>query len=569
MATPMEIARSFLDERGVPAAVDHVLELAGGYSGAEVFLAWINGMPPVVMKRGQATYIEAEHEGRKSQYSREPDLEALRLDHLGEIHSEDGLQLRCMAYMFDGGANYGEMRRRMDFDAYLNNFIDPGIPIESLSECLRQVTERVWRTPQEESRSSPLPLSEYLPTISWPGTTNTLEIVGGLLPMAPGLKDFQAWFETHSSLVRIAPVHDRRPIHGDLWSGNVLVDTVKSDVYVIDYGNSRLAHGFQDLARFEIDIILRAGSTRPQVTPELRVVAMRNAAMSLLPAPSEPMDALIPLRYWRDVTAEATPTLAAPGGFEMYRWFLLAELLKRIRWVTPSANAIDADGGTLLQCILTVQSAIDPDRKEAPSVRAPGQLQQQLGLIDVYLPVRGQERRVNHTRNARKANALRRSAGPKGLVKLLAETGHSYLNQRGVFADDVRALLDGGGHIQVTHLARDFALTRIQNNPLDSHSNVEDFQRKHDEAVEGYQILREEYPYQVVLKHIGRELAATILATSQSLFYEPYLASESSKRTRVLFDTFEFELSSADQNHLTGLLQDHLDYIHSQAESYE
>lgn len=468
-----DLVQRFLDEGGIAADVEHTITLAGGYSGAAVILAWIAGLPPIVLKSGAVPEIEREYAGRRSSYGREQDLQSLGLGHLGAEDTTEDVPTKSMAYMFEGGDSYTQMQRRVDFAGYMDSFVQGQVPRESLTECFRQVVQKVCGPQSNQpTRTTPLPLREYLPPINWPQTTNVLQVVSKLLPGITNLYGFEAWFDRCVDKIRIAPADDQRLIHGDLWFANVLVDPVKSDVFIIDFGNSATGHTFQDLARFEIDILLRCGSGTTGVSYDARVSSVRNAAIALVPTEDSTLEALIPLRQWRETLATESHMFSHGGAFEMYRWFLLVELVKRIRWVSAAASPTDMDAGTLLESLLILQRAVDASLPESPSVSAPGQLQAQLALTDVYLPTPGQERTVNRNRNLRKSQALRSTIGPKARARLVAETGHSYLHHRGVFSDDVRELLSGGGHLEVVHLDREFGVDLTGSNPTDSHSST-------------------------------------------------------------------------------------------------
>ena len=568
MSRADDLVRRFLDQGGVVAQVEHTMTLAGGYSGAAVVLAWIAGLPPIVLKVGGASEIEREYAGRQSSYQREQELKSLGLAHLGNEDAAGNAPSKCLAYMFEGGDSYLQVQRRVDFSGYLSSYAAGHVTRESLNECFRQVVLNTCGEQVREPRKTPLPLSQYLPPIDWPQTTNILQVVSQLLPGVANLNDFEGWFTERVKHITIAPLDDERRIHGDLWFANLLVDPVKSDVFIIDYGNSITGHAFQDLARFEIDLLLRTGSGNSVVSYEGRISSVRSAANALVPTDNVAIEALIPLAQWREALTSTSSIFSRPGAFEMYRWFLLVELMKRLRWVTPAASPTDMDAGTLLESLMIIQRSVDDTIPESLSVRAPGQLQAQLALKDVYLPVAGIERTINRVRNLRKSQALRSTIGPKSRARLVAETGHSYLHHRGVFSDDVRALLAGGGHIEVAHLDREFGIEYIRSHPTDSHANAPDFVRKHDEAVEGFEILREEFPFQISLKRLSNALAATILVAGDSLFYEPYLSSSKSRRPRVLFDTFEFELLPGG-THIAAALQDHVDFLISEGEAYD
>ena len=73
------------------------------------------------------------------------------------------------------------------------------------------------------------------------------------------LKDLESWWHTALTGDRrqIAPLHDWRLLHSDARFANVRVG-LASGSPLIDYGNGRHGHVFQDLARFESELLFRS-----------------------------------------------------------------------------------------------------------------------------------------------------------------------------------------------------------------------------------------------------------------------------------------------------------------------
>ena len=132
---------------------------------------------------------------------------------------------------------------------------------------------------------------------------------------------------------------DSRWIHGDPRLANVLVDPGNRGwVEIIDYGDGGPGgHVFKDLARLEIDILIRSTdvATRDECPGE---VEHRAAALFRADEPLKNDDRRIDIaRIWRDARNEKfkAPGLAAgvQGSASAVYWlFLVKELFRRLRW---------------------------------------------------------------------------------------------------------------------------------------------------------------------------------------------------------------------------------------------
>lgn len=132
---------------------------------------------------------------------------------------------------------------------------------------------------------------------------------------------------------------DSRWIHGDPRLTNVLVDPRNRRwVEIIDYGDGGPGgHVFKDLARLEIDILIRSTdvATRDDRPGE---VVHRAAALFRADGPIEDDDRRIDIaRIWREARNQKFTALGLAAGVQgsaraVYWLFLVKELFRRLRW---------------------------------------------------------------------------------------------------------------------------------------------------------------------------------------------------------------------------------------------
>ena len=152
---------------------------------------------------------------------------------------------------------------------------------------------------------------------------------------------------------------DSRWIHGDPRLANVLVDPGhRAWVEIIDYGDGGPGgHVFKDLARLEIDILIRSTdvATRDEHSGE---VEHRAAALFRADEPLQNDDRRIDIvRIWREARNEKFKAPGLTAGVQgsaraVYWLFLAKELFRRLRW--HSEELADAE-----------KRGVDPARDEA------------------------------------------------------------------------------------------------------------------------------------------------------------------------------------------------------------
>ncbi|WP_369244381.1 phosphotransferase [Streptomyces sp. R41] len=576
--------------------------LPGGYSGSLVALVWTGYIDPIVLKAGPVQEIEAEHSHRQDYTGGDPWLTAHSLDGVHgpiEIEVDDRPVLwAVIAYRYIGGKSFEDLDNFSDFErlmqTYLWNVNRDESPSEvTVRECFRTIATTLADGRSTHSAAGTAPLITYLPPVRWEtGILAALNTARSFCPDLPELIGFRDWWEESIASVRIAPVHDDRLLHGDIRFANILVDAVHSDVHFIDFGSGRRGHVFEDFARFEMDLLFRAiphitggdGGLDRSILLESMEFILRDE-VNLGKREERGNRLMRCLDIWHQVMFQAFPQMTRPGALVMYRWFLLRECLKRTRWTSGAmAGAEEPDAASLIYTICALRQSLSGKRVAGTWIStAPQVLASTLHCRAAFVPTRGSERLVNKQRNEAKKAALRESAVKISTVRLLAETGQSYLSARGAFNGEVRDVLSAGAAVMIAicnpHVPEYYGLSK-------SYDATEDIEqplsaiplRKTEESIRGYRALREEFGSLIEVRLCRFGVGSTILLTDQATFFEPYFRTRRTKREALLFDSFELQFESSGL-HSTSLLQetfefhwrnsDHIDDASARPAGYE
>jgi hypothetical protein len=552
---------------------DAVLPLTGGLTDAVTLLVWPRGGEPVVVKAAPSAQVEHEHRSRRLHPSASDYLAKGGLEHLGESVEIEGRQWRAIAYPYFGGRTYAELRTRTDFEELAKSYVDEGLSVDqrvprvTIAACVEQVADKLLSARPIGSPATggvAMPLSHYLPTPSWAlGIRSALAIASRFTSSSLKIDDIESWWVDGASSMKVAPMADWRYLHGDARFANILVDRLNATTELIDYGNGKEGHVFEDLARFEVDLVLRAvpSDTNAQLGSVHEGLGVCTE-LSLFPVEDDVSAKVRLLRIWRHALNERLSLYSKPGALQMYLWFVLAEFLKRLRWLTP--GDIEGPGASpeqLLDAIVQVRAALEGE----VSVRCPSsaldRYVSKLGCSRVYVPTRGDEFAVNEARNEAKRRLLAESASSQDHVTLIAETGNSYLHVRGPFHASVRELLTNGGRLSVivADILGDAGLqiSRSYGGALDGLHP--DLRRKFEESHEGYRFLRDAFGDRIQGYVAPLLPGGTVLSSRWGAFYEPYFYSNRSHRQATLFDTFELEFSP--ESHMMFVLGQHFDSL--------
>lgn len=565
--------------------------LPGGYAGAMVALVWSEHLEPIVLKAGDRRQMQSEHENRFRYVGVDQWLADHGLDDVYgpvEVELEDrSAEWAALIYRYIGGKSFEELENFSDFEKLVRTYLwsedrDKSPSEATLRECFRTIAERLAGSGDGAESPSAAPLIKYLPPLKWDtGILASISTARAFCPDLAELTGFREWWEESIAAIRVAPIQDDRLLHGDVRFANVLVDQVHSEVHLIDFGNGRRGHVFEDFARFELDLVLR---TTPHVGggAELDRSKLLESVEYLL------RDELILgefradgsrevkcLSLWRQVMYQSLPQLAKPGALMMYRWFLLRECLKRLRWTAGlEAGDEEPDSASLIYTICALRRYLSGVTPAATWIStAPQVLAATLHCSAVFVPTRGSERLVNRQRNDAKREALNEAATRMSTVRLLAETGQSYLSPRGTFNGEIRAVLSTGAGVQVAlaspNVPEYFGLSKSYEADGGGDSAIHpDLRRKTEESIQGFLHLREEFGSLIEVRLCRFGIGATILMTNDTLFYEPYFRSPRMRRQRLLFDSFEFQFSGSSL-HSRSLLEDTFNFHWQSSDSIE
>jgi Phosphotransferase enzyme family len=574
-------------------------EIGGGYSGSLVALLWLDELPTLILKAGPAEEILAETEARR--HFESPALDSIRALGLSdcsepvevEVDGRDELW-RAMAYSYVGGLTYEDLHNFSDFQAIFEDFVAPQRDeSKPSSQALRSWLDRMCE--QIKLRESPLaaaqsqagirakPLSEFLPSLPWNGgLTAILQSVAAYAPESTDLLSFRDWWEHALDRESMAAFPSKTLVHGDLRFANVLVNRTTAEVELIDFGNSAEGHVFRDLARFECDLLFRItvpatqSNVLHQSSDDRRLRSLEyafNPEVRQLRDPQDPNNPLLlALEILREVYDKYWSLESNHGRRRMYQWFLLAEVLKRLLWTEEVFSTI-AGRRALLVGVGLLRKGIEGRDVEARAFGSMSDLPRLLHCTALYVPVRGYEATVNRQRNADKIRALQQAAVRGSKVKLLAETGNSYLHFRGAFYPEVEALIRSGS-LQIVLVNPDFSESHGISVAYNDPSNVDGFgvhpllRQKFEESLAGYAALRSQSKDKIEVRIARYGITATLLITEDEIFFEPYFRSDRRRRHQRMFETFELRFSAAD-GHMHDLLEEHFKFYWSASDSVE
>jgi hypothetical protein len=260
----------------------------------------------------------------------------------------------------------------------------------------------------------------------------------------------------------------------------------------------------------------------------------------------------------------------------MYRWFLLAEVLKRLLWFEEVFAS--AEGRILLlRAVLMLRRALEdqsrPERAKDPTLPgldAVSRLGLALGCTAAYIPDDKNFQATNESRNAAKRRALESAARKRQTVRLIAETGYSYLCSHGPFYQHVQQLILESGRFHVLLANPSFveahgisAAYREPNrlNPLGLHPIF----------VEKFGLIESTIPLlppeRIEIRFSRYGIPATVLITDDVIFYEPYFRNDRRNRETRLFDTFELQLET--DGHARKLIEDDFQFRWDNADTYD
>lgn len=593
------LAQRTSDGEPIDAKSFTVYQLGESYSGSYVAMAWLDSLPTLILKAGPAEQILRETEARRTFDS--PALKVIRslgLDGYSEpvdveVDGHDEAW-RAMAYAYVGSLSFEDLNSFSDFQAIFNDFVDlqhqdKRPSVSALRDWLRRLCDQIQEIEQAGgSKAEPRgvrakPLSEFLPRLPWNhGLGAVIESAAAFAPEEVALHGFRDWWEAAISKESMAPFPNTTTLHGDLRFANVLVDRTTATVELIDFGSSGEGHVFRDLVRFECDLLfrvipppietetLRLSSEERQIRTLERAFSAKSGPIGDDKDPDNPqLSALKILReayetYWRIGSVE--------GRHKMYLWFLLAEVTKRLLW-TGDSFSTPRVRRAMVCAIVMLRRAISGETVTATGFSSVSGISRLLGCTAVYVPSRDYEANVNRERNAAKSAALKEAKDSKATVRLLAETGNSFLHFRGVFYPEIEALLKSG-RLEVVianpHFVEAHGISAAYNDSsdLDNLGIYRLLKQKFEESLTGYRSLRNQAGSRIQARVARYGIGATLLMTGEEIFFEPYFRSDRSRRHQRLFETFELRFSARNE-HVQNLFNEHFAFYWQNSDKLE
>ena len=153
---------------------------------------------------------------------------------------------------------------------------------------------------------------------------------------------------------------DSRLVHGDPRLANILLDArAPMQIELIDFGAGGPGrHVFHDLARLEVDLLLRAASSE---SDNDRVRAVRHRARilrgSVQVSTGDPKSDHV-VSIWRAARNHRFRDLDRPDVQTLYSMFLVKELLRRIKWHTEG-NSVEDVGASVDEIAAAIQVQVE------------------------------------------------------------------------------------------------------------------------------------------------------------------------------------------------------------------
>lgn len=585
-------------------------EMDTGFSGTLVILVSLltghDDSNKYVLKIGPVSDIKAEIENRIKFADDHPKLkESLRkLSEKGFVGSGTELNfghISCLAMVYE---YYGPMISEESddycsyydiFDDFVNvkDFVANDRLLKTWIGALLEELEpqQIKKLPDERFKS-------VLPKWNFDdGLSAILKTVAALVPYGDELKTLDEWWITSIDGDTNLYWRDDRFIHGDLRFANII--STKTDphfVQIIDFANVHSGHVLFDLARFECDLLFRIvpkniTNRKSNHDEEVRLSSEKLRMTTLRQAFGgdflcENMDGVEDeeeLLFLRNPHLKALQILRKEydrkwslrngNHHNLYRWFLLAEILRRLRWL-DSDFVESSTRIALLHSILMLKQAISKQNSGdmqgswkplIPEFVSALNLTQRLGCVGAFVPMRSDVQLVNRSRNREKEKEIQNTAdlGSAGIVQLIAETGNSYFNSDpDRFRSAIETLLRKGGKFQAVITGKYFieahGISKAYRRPTPpADPSLRDTQldnmwlQKWYNSIEseaGYYSFEDQYikdeKIEVKISRYG--IPATILITKNAIFFEPYLKSDRLRRAHDLLDTFELKIETQD-----------------------
>lgn len=352
---------AFRSQSAKPAALGelkmlHPRELSGGKSGAQAAL-FMPDKDAIVLKWNLLEEILKESEVRKARWqtakSQRPEHDPLHvLRERGATHiairprPETGELFGVMAYPYLGPT---DSRGRVgDFqwlvrDRYIKDDFD-------IQEAFELLLRHFDDFPVNDGKTADSTITINLPDLAeWDkyfAAANALATTGFSQRTMDDLDD---WVNVLVGRQHEPSIPDSRVLHGDPRFSNIMIDTRAGShrVNLIDFGAGDPeggGHVFRDLARFEVDLLLRTTPCRGSRTQEIseRGRVLFGAAQAALSDDKRVKIA----EKWRIARRNRFSRIDDTEVRELHAIFVAMELLRRLKWHSELHG--DADSGATI-----------------------------------------------------------------------------------------------------------------------------------------------------------------------------------------------------------------------------
>ncbi len=537
--------RELLDDLRAPigwnrAELD-VMPISGGLSGAAVALVFISGSnrTPTLVKFGKSDILREEIERFHNHI--EPSIKTPQMRNrfvplifppkdsaFLQKEGLDGLHYTVLAYEY---AKSGSRNRVHSLDTFIR--MHNKEEVRSLILRLLSLLEDTLHADRNKNERQNLRLF-YLPRVPWStfmpvactsvGNTDWRNFVTEL----PKL-----WKEAAGKSRWTIPANPT-VIHGDLRCANILVSDESETLSLIDYGQSGYGNPMMDLARLEADILLRAAQDQKEARELLgEMIFTEEFCRPKWENSHRVLRIIFALRQY--ALSLASSIFQEPCGeekvFMIYRMYLIGHATRFCRLDDPLLRGIDHRMDYLWYTLSLMRQALGNKALSRPITSSTLHFlndMEKCGVVDFYW---GRERR-----NTEKIAALNED----GTIRLLAHTGHSYLNdEANLFFNSIKNRL-GSGHKVKIILLNPYSVEGAKLGLAEGRGNLrgpELYIHYYEENTELFKRFFKCLEIYKTLENSGIELMitnyspdATILITDRFAFFEPYVIGRLSWR---------------------------------------
>lgn len=471
-------------------------------------------MTPFVIKIGSPKKINKEYKNYKS-FIKGTVIEtsSTQISKPVFLKNNEGQEVSAIFYNF-----VGRSLKLVDFSKYL---------ADNTEDCVLSLLNRLFRN----LLYTPL----YSKRVKWSDPKKFGELIkpnpkcfSRLKQKNYNIQNFEIIFDQYDT---VSSPKKLVPVHGDLRSANILIDSETHSEYLIDFGKTGWGHILQDCVWLECDVAYRL----------IKDTISENQEESLLlglPLTEGDVKVLKISKIIREIRKIAESLLPSiEFNWNDYYLLRLATSLYILSWDDPDfTQEAKRRIEFFIEWVSQYLTKNKIEQKTFSKLTNIRESIQRAGITNIYYHGQSEER------NKRKSEVIQNE---KGELFLLANTGHSYLDRElNRFYESVVNRLKNKdkqiGPMKIILLnpyseeamkigLREHEFFVGAEYTLEFHKNTRLFQR-FQICIKEYEELKARYPDRINLRIAPYSIDATLLISGESAFMEPYIIGNLQQR---------------------------------------